>query len=622
MTIKNNYVKKIIIFSIIFIGLCGVFFIPYLFPSKEVAFSASYNYGFNNKIGITILFIECIVLIVLGVLFQKQKSIEITKFFSPEKKESQQITKKRMIITSLVVFLLSLLIWFISTKFYENESWGFSESEYFISHLYELSFGKIPYKDFEFCYGSLYIYIPWIVHICLPFFSITTAYFVTFIITNLLGIYLFYEVLNHLDLPVNEKGFIFSIISILTFSWFGGINFNLLRFVLPAWMFIKIYETEKKNNSISYTILIVFFTILALQTSTELGIVFCIALIVYNFFKYIYTKRIIYIFDIVFTLIVCIGVYLVMPNMFQQIFSFSGGGLNWPFVVSYILISFFLCVYGLSFYIGLQLCNIKDNLFDLSFELMIFGFIPACLGRCDPGHVTSNGLFIFILAYVCVIRFINSIKTQKIINKLFFLVFFAIIPYSFYTGLFNYGSIAAKNIIYLTSIKNGDIKIPELYIKIGDKVGINVYEKISHLNSYKQTDTNIDLYEEKLGKYNKIAMPFNASNSLYAWANRNKKAVNLNFRSLEIVGNSAGFDINLQKMKDEKPDALILPKNWNDKCNPLDYTLNIKLLFCAPYPISTKYNGSELYLPILKWINENYHETDNLDSNTIIYISN
>lgn len=627
-----KFPRKCLYVSSAVTGLLLIFFLPYLFPNSTPALSASYDFGFNNKIGILLTGLFAIAFIVYGYL-----SPEIDEALFLRFGHSDEISRKRLFATLGISLCLCLLIWCIGDPIFEKESWGFGESGYFISHLMELSLGKIPYKDFEFCYGSLYLYVPWLVHLILPFFSIASAYFLTVTIVHLMGVCFLYEFLGELRVPLKEKNAAFTLIAIITFPWDGGLNYTIFRFILPAYLFYRLHKTEYTPppytnahntyyNMYKYSSLVFIFSGILLNTSTELGLSFCFAVVVYSVFKFYFERKTVYFVNIFLPVAAGVLTFLALPDMFQQIFGFVSGGLNWPFIVSFVLIVFFCCIFVLSFAVGLQFRNIRANLFELSFELMAFGFVPAALGRCDPGHVYFNGLFIIILAYVFLRNHFTGRKTI-LVNIIFVLLFLTGVPYSLFCEFRNYGSVMAETLIYTMSRKDSDkIQIPHLILLGGKFAGIeNVDNKIEQyrkrFNSSLETYTNglYEEYEEKLGGgVRSIAVPFNCSNHIYVWLHETGRICPLYFRSPGTVGSKVAVERNYQTLVRNSPEALILPIGWEKISEYQDQKRILRILFLAPYPVIPQFNGNELYNPTIHWIKNNYDEFGLLNETEII----
>lgn len=594
------------------LGLAAIFGVPYFVPAKTPTLSVSFDFGFNNKAGIALVGIVSLVFIVFGFLTKEKFEISMLKLsFSKD----NGISRERFYTVLVISILVIVYIWLTINPVYEKDVCGVGESAYFIPHLYEMSFGRIPYKDFEFCYGSLYLYIPWGIHLLLPFLSLASVYFIFLLILTCLSVYLLYDLLGAFVLPQDDKQFLFTLIAICTLPWTSGIQYTLQRFILPFWFFYKLHGIERKKSWL-YVALTFICSMVCLNTSPELGLSFCLAVTVYNAFCFFYERKKIYAASFVLPILAAAVSYLLLPDMFLTIFSFSSGDLNWPFVISFILVVFFGCLFWLSFFIGIQLRSIKDNLFELSFELMAFGFIPAALGRCDPGHVYFNGFFIILFAYILFIEF-SPIK--KVFSRILVtLIFCSCIPFYLYTVGPIYMVLTAKSAFYYLSVNSKkELAIPDFMISFVEKLGFqNPEEKIARFTNTVLKKNPIDtIYSEHFVDYKNIAAPLGCKSSLYLWLNRQGKYCALYARDSGTVGTLIR---NYDLLVDKNPDCLILPRNWTKFIEYQSQKEALEILFMAPYLMKPKNNGNEVYKPLINWINDNFEEAFQLNEGEVV----
>ncbi len=85
---------------------------------------------------------------------------------------------------------------------------SFGDSQYEIHRIWLVSLGKVPYRDFEWIYGSGLLYVPaWLsrwLHLSIP-----DSYFLFWTIASLAGVALLFGVINLVDFPSTHKTAIF-----------------------------------------------------------------------------------------------------------------------------------------------------------------------------------------------------------------------------------------------------------------------------------------------------------------------------------------------------------------------------------------------------------------------------
>lgn len=572
--------RRFFLVTLIIVSLLCIFVIPYYVPLSEQSVSMSYDVGFNNKVGIILVGFWAMLFVGFGLYRVKSFKQYAPVVFSFTEKISSRVLYWVLGITIFSIVVLWMLV--------GRKTLGVLDAGYFIPHVYDLVFGKEIYVDFEYSYGPLLVYIPYWLYVLLPI-SVSDGYFLCLILLQAIGVYFLYLLFSALNISCKEKKVIFILFVIIVFPYSLGLNYELFRFIFPLWGFFYLRKMERRTGCIwSYILMCVLLSFLILLTSPEFGIAFICTLLVYLLFSLFFSKNWYYILPALLIIAVFWGVLMALPGYLHFLFVFTSGGMNWPFIPCLTLIAFFISIFVISFFIGMQLHQIKDNLFILSFELLVFSFIPAALGRCDPVHIIFNGMMVFVLSYVYIIFFCQKFKKVDLVVLI--LVCSMIFPYQ----------IRMYIPAYITEIIKSHVDYMPHFVLNKLESSIYFSNKISELN-----ENGIQNYSSDFAEIENISMLSVNNNGIYVHLNKEKKFVDIYYRNLGLVGNRKSLERVLDDMKSKNIDYILLPPSWDDLDNPANYSA-VNLLFCTYYPFNQIHNGNELYAELLSYIGENY----------------
>lgn len=560
------------------IGMTAAFIIPYYFPRTElVAASASYDFGFNNSVGILILFLVCLGLVVYSWLFRKDYNKNI---FIKHNSDIDRVFK----ICMLIQIILCLVLWFIIR--YAN---GMGESEVFISNIRETEAGRKLYTQTEFPYGALLLYIPYFLR-KISGLSINDAYFLSWTFMQCIGFYWFYKIIIRFNIDSTIKKVIFITIFILTLPMNSGINYTFFRFITPYAILLFLQDKEDMSfPPIVHFIYLVLCNSLVVNISPEVGMVFSVTLFISYAVKYFLTKNKIHLLYSVTSLISCIIWFWLIDGMLSYLSSLVYGGLNWPFVFCYSLVLFFVSVFCMAVNIGSQLRDIRDNMNILTFELMACGMIYGALGRCDPGHIIWDGLMIFVIV-AAILN--NSKKLRKIYSIAMIIFCIHLIPTTIIYHLPGCISVAMDNPVI------GKV----LYSDFGQRAIITGAKMVGADKIFGITEERVRFRFKKgigtgkvpeiLKDISDVAMPFGGHSSISAYFIENEK---YHFPKIGgVITSVETIRTNLEALKTEKPKYLLLPRYW-DVVENYSSTESINFLFVTKYPVKQKYHSSNVY---------------------------
>jgi hypothetical protein len=585
----NHFIKLI---AVALIGLIFIFEIPYIFPPSVRVVSASYDYGFNNMVGILILFVFCIVFVGFGYYLTRKESAVIIIDLNMKPKD---IGVRAIFVTSLVSFLL------IATLFLLSGSYGFGESTQFVLAMERLSIGQALYSDFDFYYGPLLAYVPYAIYKGGYFlnFEYKTAYFLGLAALQFLSLVELRYILNNTSLPLSLKQNFFYVIAFSTLPFHSGINLILFRFITPVVGFIFIKKYEEKSLLLQSAIFIAL-SFLIFGISIEYGVVFSVALCVYLLMSLVINRTAGSAILIIITMASPVVLYGLSPEIFHSMQLYLQGAWRWPFVLSLQLILFFISVFVVAFLMGSKLRDFRKNYYLISLCILAIGSLPASLGRCDPGHVLLNGLMIFIVAYT----FISFTWNKKHVMTMYLLFILSF-------GIFyNYTTIRVYSAIYMNQAykKIGQVipdRMMSTFIDFGSIIsGLREDEIINKIDKFK--GRKAPDYNLIFKKINKISSPYMLSEDVTKFLSKTNKIELLYFKDFSILASEPEVDLAIDDMKKKDPEFLILPIWWDKISDAEDNEKVINFLFTTKYTRMPIRNGRMLLSPIDTYFRDNY----------------
>ena len=587
--------KKVVCFIIAVVGYLSSFVVPYFFP-PTISVSASYDYGFNNKIGIIIIVVTSF--IVSCISFKQAPSLK-DNFFCVERRYDEGF-KKVFLWLQIFEVLFCFVIWFCI-----GHTYGVSESGFFLPKLNDLFHGRKLYTEIDFPYGALLLYIPMVFYYIMPFLGLQGSYFLSFTAVNCLGFYLLYKILEKVNL--DEKTKIWLLISIFFIAGrpiSAGMNYTLFRFLPPFYFLYKINSNIDKNSILKNIFWLIISSCVVLNISPDIGIIYGITLFLsYSVFALFNVRQ--YMLYAIISLLILISMLWLgfIIGMFTEVKAFLSGSMNWPFVFSFPMLFFLIQIFILAYHVGIQLRDIQNNFTLLSLELMACGMIVCALGRCDPGHLFWNGIFLTIIFAYYGIKYIS--KKYVIFSILLFpmLTF----PYSIIQigKIYSYALMTHPVIANVFQTQTGK----NLIFSMAKIAGVNeekVRNRIQNPNW---------LIADELQNIKDVALPLSMiSSNLYAYLVNSGKIHYLPYMDTSFYGSKSVIDRQLQCLIDEKPKYLIVFKEWEKSAKNVNYKEQIKSLFMAPYNFKVVNNGNLLYKDTVKYIQQNYDVIADINS--------
>lgn len=580
-------------FIVSFLLLVAIFTIPYFFPPTELVASMSYDYGFNNTVGLLVVAFSILVLAVLAIV---NRDKNYTLIFD---EKSSCLPLSAPLVASVVISLYCIVVAWLCGDYL---SYVGGESSYFLPHLYDMKYGKIPYVDFIFYYGPLMIYVPYSIYLIIPGLSILWAYNISLILFSIVGVFMLYQLVNALNLEKSVKMWLFVLLVVFSIPYEIGMNYELLRFVTPLWCFWKLDKINNKWSVLFYPLTIIF----SMAISPELGLVYLIATLTYCIAKYVATRQTMYIEILVLSVVLPLIFMVLYREMFQYLLSFGSGLMNYPYVLSYYILIFFISVFIISLHLGALLREWKQHIFEIGFIILSFGLIPGCLGRNDSRHIIYDSLFIIPMAVVLIVhRWPKYTRMAQMLVSIMFVIPLLALTYQY--TLVNTSNTFRNHPLLAAKVKP---KLKSVLLSCGvstEKIGI-WGEMIN-----KPYDVSYDF----LPQNSRIAMPFG---SLYEYMKLTEegKLENLYVTRIVLTGNQKNISRMIEELEKKKPPYLLLYENWDEITQPTPFEYSVRYLFFAYYPLKPYRNGNMVYQPLVDYVKDHYHAVKK-ENNYLLY---
>ncbi|HEY3927318.1 MAG TPA: hypothetical protein VGL89_02980 [Candidatus Koribacter sp.] len=381
--------RSILLFGVA--ALLVVATVPYFVPMRP-AVSDSYIFGYNNRAGIALFLLFAAV----GAWWTRGKTLPGGHI------DAKWLPRTYELAAVVVAFLLSYGMYRLVAPLN-----GFAESTYFLHRLNLLAAGRVPYREFEFAYGAALLYGPlWLaraLHV-----SLAQGYYWFWIATVVAGNALLFESLRmagderedpHPSKPKpglpgtpDRRGIFWVFYAISLFGILTtGLNYTLLRFVLPLYAAAWVERTRAKNFGAACAVAL-GATLVLLVISPEMAVGFAIGSLIYFAISIEWHEKSLVIW--MGALVLALAMTFAIANslgVFMTMRAFSAGGNNFPVYVAP-SIALFLAVVWCGFQLLLQ--GVSGIL--RYWILLGVVMIPAALGRCDTGHILSYTMGIFL----------------------------------------------------------------------------------------------------------------------------------------------------------------------------------------------------------------------------------
>jgi|694.fasta_scaffold08279_10 hypothetical protein len=379
-----------------------IFILPWHMPVKGPIDSQSYVFGFSNAtshLGLALT---------LGALF-------LARLFIPPLNSSDRLLFRGLLISPArrsKGLLITLLACITLTLFIVGAWWHllpfgfFGESAYFLTRLDMMTLGRIPFRDFDYGYGPAMLWIPFLLSkASLGLIKIDTAYILTVLLFFALGLLAMESILRRFGISDRARGILLLFGTLATLNITLGVIYTPLRFIYPLWAILILHESLRSSDARNGWIAAFALPFAGLMLGPEIGLVTCIGSLAGILWclragkPHLASRS----FAVLAALAACLGIF--GPGYFKMILFFGGGAYNFPIFPAPYILSILLVGCWVLPRLGAAGWTGNDNHASLCISLLFsLGlFLPAVLGRCDPGHVICNGIGILIFGLGAVI---------------------------------------------------------------------------------------------------------------------------------------------------------------------------------------------------------------------------
>jgi hypothetical protein len=376
------------------------FILPFRFPLSEPVFSAAFTAGENNRVAaITVALIGLTVMVVYRWVDHNDATS-----FATEQSHNSQLSHRYLWWGIAAVVAATAILGFFIVRYGEY----YADEGYFLTQLRSgIIFHRTIYREFEFPYGPLLYWWPEAFVRVLVRFGISgaAAYVTSLVAMEALGIGLLFYIVNSLPVRRSLKANAFCLIAFCSVDTVLGMNYAVLRCVLPFATIVLLTKQESLRRAIVVACL---GEALQLVVSPELGIAFGGAVLVYGLYRGLTIS-----WRWLFLSLAALtggGIFaaLVGPAYFLTFSQIAKGGYNiilepQPFIL--ILLVALVALAPIAVARGLWRRNGTDDPATgmlLALYIATLGMLPAALSRGDPLHAFFNGVGAYLLSFVAI----------------------------------------------------------------------------------------------------------------------------------------------------------------------------------------------------------------------------
>ena len=372
-----------------------IFVLPWHMPVKGPVDSQSYVFGFSNATAH------------LGLALTLVALFSIRIFLSPLAFGDRHLFQGLLVAParrSRGLFLTLLAC--IALPFCVVGGWWhllpfgfFGESAYFLTRLDMMTLGHIPFRDFDFGYGPIMLWSPFLFNkVSGGIIKIDTAYIFTVLLFFGFGILAMESIVRRFGIPNRYRALILLFGTLATLNITIGIQYTPLRFIYPFWAILILHESLRSSDARRGWIASFALPFVGLMLGPEIGLVTCVGCLAGILWclrsgePHLASRSL----AVLGAMAACLGIFGF--SYFKMILFFGGGAYNFPifpapYILSILLVGcWILPRLGAAGWTG----NDKNASLCISLLFVLGLFLPAVLGRCDPGHVIFNGIGILI----------------------------------------------------------------------------------------------------------------------------------------------------------------------------------------------------------------------------------
>ena len=360
--------------------LCGLVLtivVPFYVPVQP-AVSESYIFGFNNRAAVLVFF----AFMAAFGWWMRSRPPRITL------SRGATLSRNGVALLFGVPTLLLVLLWWLT-----RQSGGIDESTYFLDRLQELAHGQAIYRDFEFPYGPLPLYLPlWVAQ--LSHLSLTDAFYAVWMLQWLLGLWFLWRVVEAVCGGSARKN---TILLLLLLTWLPsmltlGPNYTPLRFWAVPYAVVMLYRRLAGKKPLLSTAVVALLWIVALMFySTEQSFSFSGAtLLMFALFVRPRNRELWLSLLLLGAGTVGMVAYSEHAGFLQAMHAMGSGGYNFPLLPALQLVPLLAMPILGAWVFADGLRHPEEAGVTQYLVATTLIALPAALGRCDTGHLIVN----------------------------------------------------------------------------------------------------------------------------------------------------------------------------------------------------------------------------------------
>lgn len=403
------------------VAFVSVFILPFLFPLKVPVFSPVYTAGGNNRVGAMLAAAVSMVTALLCWRFG----------FYPQPAAMPQAQRRpedlRWILGAGLVVALATAVLGVPMA---TKGVFYGDAGYFLTQLRSglVLHGRL-YRDFEFAYGPLlYAWPALFVRVLAPLHvSAAMAYVVSLCAMELVGTAMLFYTARALPMRRGMQLTAFLVLCVVTLDPQLGLNYTAFRFICSITSLVVLSRQVRPGRAAATAALC---AVVNFAVSPEMGVAFvagACALCAYR----ASTAGVRWLLPAAAALAGA-GLFsaLVGPDYFRTLKEFASGGYSMLLEPAPHIYFLLLCAIGLAPTVAATVLADRASRDRAPVNGLLLGtfvaglaLLPAALGRCDPLHVSFNGLPLFLLSFVALDRCRLPVRRVGVVLALLFTVY-------------------------------------------------------------------------------------------------------------------------------------------------------------------------------------------------------
>jgi hypothetical protein len=421
---KNSRQWWIMLVATISIGLGLVFWLPTQCP-PPLAYSDSYLFGFNNHL-CQLLFV--LVLACIAIL-TKVGGLQLSAPHGGAEPANAGLTIRLILVCLGIAALTCAAFYWLAAGL-----GGLNDSAYFLDRIHLMDRGQVPYRDFEFIYGSApltaAVAMGRLLHI-----SSESGYYLIWGGGTVLGVFLLWLSIHWLELPSGGQRTVFLLVYAFLLWLITGVtlNYSALRYTLPLFAITGFCRLDRNSHWRTRAEVVLFAVAMSatlLGLSPEEGVVYTIAVCLYFPVRRLMMGRP-FVIELVIMVALFAGIFSFATHAgtFATMRRLSAGAFNVPVYPGPHILFAFAALFAMVVYLatGSSAERLQSN---IAFAVLYsIGMLPGALGRCDTTHVAGYLLPVLICAMLLSWRWVPAWRSATIAFPMLFLILPAVIAF-------------------------------------------------------------------------------------------------------------------------------------------------------------------------------------------------